>query len=281
MDDHSSDDSWSIISTFAEKDARISMVKNRGEGIIMALQTALDQSTGSFITRMDADDIMPTDKLEKMFKVLKSMENTVHTVVTGKVQYFSLAKISDGYLAYEQWLNERIDQNDHWAWMYRECTIASANWMTHRSNIVFEKDVYPEDYNLVFHWYKRDLEVIGIDAVTHFWREHEKRTSRTSNHYAQEAFFKLKLTKFIALNRHTTRPLAVMGKNKKAKLVGDFLSANNIDFTVIDLENLHRVAELHQPQVLVAVFPNEVVRDGIVGFLAGFGLNMGEDWWWV
>jgi len=278
VDDHSSDNSKEILSTLAHKDNRIQIYNNEGNGIISALQMALKHSTGTFITRMDADDIMPADKLKCMLEVL---EANPRAVVTGKVKYFADGLVSEGYLAYEKWLNERIDANDYWDWMYRECVIASANWMTHRDHVVLASDVYPEDYNLVFHWYENRLEVMGVDAVTHLWREHDKRTSRISAHYDQTAFFDLKLAQFLRFDQQEDRPLAVMGKNKKAKLIGQFLNKNQIAYIGIDLENLHLVAELDQPQVLVAVFPDELVREGIVGFLGGFGLDMGKDWWWV
>lgn len=279
VDDHSNDSSTDILKAYSEKDTRVTWMSNAGNGIIDALQCALDHSTAPFITRMDADDIMPGDKLDTLWNLLEQREDTV---VTGKVEYFSDREISEGYRSYEHWLNDRCEQQDHWKWAYRECVIASANWLTHRDNVVIQPDTYPEDYRLVLHWYQQGLGVKASNRITHRWREHPERTSRTSKHYAQEAFFKLKLEHFLRTARDLNRPLAIMGKNKKAKLCKQILSKNGADYTLIDMENLHQLSELDGPQVLVAVYPQDVIlRDGIIQLMESFGLEAGVDWWWV
>ena len=111
MDDGSSDGSFALLGEYAKNNARIHVMKNEGVGIIDALQTAFSRATGEFITRMDADDVMPADKLETFHELAQKNPTSI---VTGKVQYFSEGKISDAYLEYEIWLNNRIDANDHW-----------------------------------------------------------------------------------------------------------------------------------------------------------------------
>ena len=64
VDDNSTDSSFSMVETIAQKDNRIKLFKNSGNGIIDALQLAFKQSTGEFITRMDSDDMMNHNKLE-------------------------------------------------------------------------------------------------------------------------------------------------------------------------------------------------------------------------
>ena len=61
---------------------------------------------------------------------------------------------SEGYLKYEYWLNDRIDQNDHYKHIYRECVIASPNWISKKQDLIqykiFENLNYPEDYSMTF-----------------------------------------------------------------------------------------------------------------------------------
>ena len=66
VDDHSNDQSFEVLSQYADKDPRIKVFKNEGEGIIPALQTAYAKSSGTFITRMDSDDIMKPQRLQRM-----------------------------------------------------------------------------------------------------------------------------------------------------------------------------------------------------------------------
>ena len=157
-------------------------------------------------------------------------------------------------MEYESWLNERCDEGDHWKWIYRECVISSANWLATKSAVSFDKGAYPEDYHMVLNWYAEQREIKSLKDVTHLWREHPKRTSRNSKHYQQEAFFELKLGHFFETDRDESRPLMVMGKNQKAKLIQRFLKKRGVEYIPVDLEHLYRFAEVENPQILSAVF---------------------------
>lgn len=278
VNDHSKDKSLAILNDFKSRDERIIVLDNPGNGIVDALNTALNKSSGNYITRMDADDVMPQNKLQLFYEAVQLHPNSI---VTGKVKYFSKNPVSKGYLEYEQWLNERCEKEDHWKWIYRECVIASANWLAPKEAVAINEGIYPEDYQLTLKWYAEHRQIKSLKEVTHLWREHPKRTSRNSKYYQQEAFFELKLRHFLNTDRDESRPIMVMGKNQKAKLIQRFLKRQNIHYIPVDLEHLYRFAEVENPQILSAVFPDSMVRDGIVDLLSGFRLEMGRDWWWL
>src|SRR5690606_4549742 len=110
VDDHSEDHSIEIVSNYVHQDNRIQLFKNASKGIIPALQLAFEKASGTYITRMDADDIMPVNRLKLMVEQLQNLPDKA--IVTGKVKYFSDTAVSPGYLKYEQWLNERVEQQD-------------------------------------------------------------------------------------------------------------------------------------------------------------------------
>jgi hypothetical protein len=143
---------------------------------------------------MDADDIMPANKLLHFVQALQTEETDI---VTGKVRYFATnGEVSPGYLSYEEWLNTRVDQSDFYDQIYRECTVSSANWLMRKVDLLncggFQGLNYPEDYDLLFRWYQHGFKIKGLDEVTHLWREHPERTSRNSADYAQDRFFRTK-----------------------------------------------------------------------------------------
>lgn len=276
VNDHSVDESNQVVEQFTNH--KIKLFQNEGNGIINALKLALSKSEGAYITRMDADDIMPTQKLEKLYSIASKSKRIV---ATGHVKYFGDQPISTGYLAYENWLNERCDQNDHWSWIYRECVIASANWMTHRSNVDFSSTTYPEDYDLVFDWFEKDLTVESANEVTHLWREHPDRTSRNSNHYQQPSFFELKINRFIHLNLNPEFPVFLFGKNQKQQKVAKILSAKNLEFQIITKADIPSLRPLSPKQVLVCVFPNEKQKNEIETLLKGLNLRLGYQFWFV
>jgi len=235
IDDFSADNTVEIIQNYIKSDARIKYLPNRVSGIIPALQLAFNNSSGLFITRMDADDLMPPDKLQVLINKLSKYNRSV---VTGKVCYFSDQKLSEGYLRYETWLNSLIDKKEFFAAVYRECIIASPNWLVSRS--CFEKDFqfsdlsYPEDYDMVFQWYKSGYKIISVDAVTHLWREHTARTSRHHEAYQQQAFFELKTNYFIDLEIENNEKIQLFGAGLKGKLVAKTLIEKKVNFDWFD-----------------------------------------------
>ncbi|GAB4375891.1 MAG: hypothetical protein Kow0075_02570 [Salibacteraceae bacterium] len=278
IDDHSTDNSAELVHNLAKRDSRIVAVSNRGAGIIDALKSGLKKASCDWVSRMDADDLMPIDKLKNL---LQALNGNQRAVATGLVRYFSEGKVSNGYLKYERWLNERCALSDHWTNLYRECVVASPNWLTHRTNVKFHDHVYPEDYRLVFHWYELGLEVKCSGSVTHLWREHPLRTSRNSTHYNQDSFFRLKVERFLALERVADKHLIIVGNNRKSKLLVKFLSERNMELHQIRSQSELEKAHLQGAQLLVAVYPNPKQRQLLEKFLEHKQLVKGRDWWWV
>lgn len=278
VDDHSRDDSMALVKAYASDDKRIIPMQNDGTGIIDALKTARRAMQGNYVTRMDADDIMPPGKLESLF-LLASADH--RCIATGQVQYFPRQSVSPGYLEYERWINERCIHEDHWTWVYRECVICSANWMTHAANTDFDALEYPEDYSLVLHWYRKGLKVASLSSVTHLWREHPLRTSRNSNDYSQDAFFTLKLKHFISDDLDTARTLLLFGNNRKTRLAAAVLKQHGIAFQKVNIDDMSPFDHSPNPMVLVGVFPNPRERKAIETLMEQKSLVMGRDWWWL
>ncbi|MGV3610049.1 MAG: glycosyltransferase family 2 protein [Fluviicola sp.] len=237
VNDHSEENELEALADLLD-DPRIILLENTGKGIVDALCTAFERSKGEFITRMDADDVMPDFKLEKF---LESFKDGEHQIVTGKVNYFSTNQaISEGYLSYEKWLNDRVDEQDFYQHIYRECSLASGNWMMRRTDLEkcggFKSLNYPEDYDLLFRWYTAGFTIKGLDLVTHLWRDHDLRTSKTSEHYQQKAFFELKINRFIKLDWDPDQQLIVNGTGQKGRLTAKILLERKVSFVWVSHE---------------------------------------------
>lgn len=285
VDDGSTDKSMEILENYERFNPRIIVKESNEDGIIPALQLAFDNSSGQFITRMDADDMMPTNKLETF---LAAIQGKKKTIVTGKVRYFSDKKVSEGYRRYEEWLNTVVEEEDFRKNLYRECIIASPNWLVDRS--CFENDFsisdleYPEDYDMVFKWFEKGYSFKGINTVTHLWREHPERTSRNSENYQQKAFFELKTKRFIDHFKSQIDGVQVIGAGQKGKLVSEILKRNNINFEWYDLnpkrEDLKSVMGLEKKLTILSNWPaDERIQSDIKKFLRKMNLKFGEDLW--
>lgn len=231
VNDHSEQNEEEILSDLLS-DNRIQVLKNKGKGIIDALNSAFEQATGKYCTRMDADDLMAENKLKHFSEFLD--QSNSKTIVTGKVRYFSEEyEVSEAFRKYESWLNHQVEKNDFYSEIYRECTLASGNWMMYTETLHsiggFNQLKYPEDYDLLFRWYENKLSIKGIDEVTHLWREHSKRTSRTHTHYAQEAFFELKVKRLLDLDWNGEQIL-LNGTGQKGRLTSKILIEQSVSF---------------------------------------------------
>jgi glycosyltransferase involved in cell wall biosynthesis len=289
--DDSTDDSELILQALACNDERLKIYSSPKKGIIPTLQFALEKSTGTYISRMDADDIMPSERLSIMLAAVPQEKNPF--VVTGLVNYFSDAELSVGYQNYENWLNERVLHKDHYDHIYRECIIASPNWLCRRSDLhdysIFDDLIYPEDYHITFKWYAQNFRIISINRSTLLWREHPERTSRTSVHYQQKSFFHLKIKQWAENEYQQGDSVAVLGKGQKAKLCLDILQSEGINALQYVQESLERpsesdpiaVSELFENKLLIAVYPKEEERKILTDFLVSRKYMIGKNAWFV
>ncbi|MFY0601522.1 MAG: glycosyltransferase family 2 protein [Cyclobacteriaceae bacterium] len=282
VDDHSQDDTLPKLKQWSEIDSRIVVFENEGTGIISALQFGLSQVKGKFVTRMDADDLMHERKISLMHDTLA--ESVDKTIITGKVKYFSSEPISEGYLKYEAWLNEINERGNQWPNIYRECVIASPNWMMRTSELLemggFDDLQYPEDYHLTLKWYQNDFQIKCLPDITLLWREHPQRTSRNSEHYDQKHFFELKIRHFLEFEWNEEL-IIVWGKNVKQKLTTDILKANNVPFEIIELAEYQKIEVFQESQLLVSVYPEMVQREALEIYLEKICRKQGEDWWYL
>ena len=293
INDHSTDNSYPIVESFAERDKRIRLFNNPGEGIIAALNYAFELSKGEFITRIDSDDKVPTTRLEEHLNLLEKAGKGY--IATSKIEYFSDKPIGPGYLQYQKWLNSLVDNNSHWENIYRECVIASPNWMMHKEDLeqcgAFEGEDYPEDYDLVFRIREQNIKVVSCPKTTLLWREHSKRISRNDERLTDWYFSKLKVKFFLRNDYQTNKTLVIWGVGNRAKdlvkLFDDhqipilWLSANpnkigkQIDgHTIVGLNAISNNDMLQH----IITFTNQESQKKVVQYMKKEGLNLNEDY---
>ena len=232
VNDNSSDSTLQLLQSYTHCFTRLLVLNNRGLGIIDALNTAYPHVKGDFITRMDADDIMPPLKLELLHKEL--LGHGRGHVATGLVQYFKEGVLGDGYKKYENWLNHLCKSASHFQEIYKECVIPSPCWMMYKEDFdaigAFDSTVYPEDYDLAFRMYQGGMKVLGVKETCHLWRDHGQRASRNDENYADNNFLDLKLKYFLKLDYDPTCNLVLWGAGRKGKYLAKQLLDANIEF---------------------------------------------------
>lgn len=268
VNDHSTDESLEALQAFSKKDNRITVLNTTGKGIIDALRLAYSKTKGIYITRMDADDIMPPKKLELMRQKLIDFPNAV---VTGKIKYIG-ENLREGYQKYEIWMNTMMENETHYEQIYRECVIPSPAWMIKRD--LFDKidgfnpNTYPEDYDLTLRMYKSNIPIKSVKEIVHIWRDYQERTSRNDPNYAFNTFEVLKTQYFLNINYDKSKTLVLWGGGKKGKNIAKLLIEYKIQFIFacnnpkkinqeiygLNMENIDTIFESNQSyQSIIAV----------------------------
>jgi len=261
INDHSTDNSFAILNEFSKSDSRIKVFNNKGQGIIDALTLAYEKSAGENLSRMDADDKMHPNKLKLLQEALNENPNAI---ITAKVSYFSSDELGQGYINYQNWLNQFIEKQNHYSGIYQECVLPSPCWMMNRSTLDilggFKSLSYPEDYDLCFKAYKNEIPIIGVNEVLHYWRDYTERTSRNDPNYADNTFLEIKTKYFISCDLKPNQPLILWGAGKKGKKIARLLIERNVDFTWAT----NNVQKLNVP-----IYNQELVLDDEISDIKG------------
>lgn len=270
INDHSSDDTPSILENYAGKDERIRVFHSKRHKLIPTLKEGYVHATGDLINRMDSDDKMPADKLETLVAEWKKLGKG--WVVAGGTEHFvDEGMVGDGFRRYEEWLNDVAKNEKHYEEIYQECVIPSHCWIIHKEDFdrveAFNPEVYPEDYDLTFRFYRAGLRVKGIDKILHLWRDRSDRISRTWEEYKDNRYFDLKLKYFYELDRDMSRPLVLWGAGRNGKDLAKRLAKTESElYWVCDndrkighivygfkMHHFDSVKSLEKPQILVVV----------------------------
>lgn len=232
INDGSTDTGYEILQSYQKRDSRIQCYQAHGKGIIAALNQAYSLSSGKYITRMDADDVMEPCKLFELKSILD--ESSQPLVATGLVRYFSDETLGHGYQRYENWLNTLLQSNQPYHDIYKECVIPSPCWMIHREHLdhvgAFDSPVYPEDYDLCFRFYKAGYKIVASQKVLHNWRDYPERTSRNDPRLQDQGFLELKLNYFQELELNTDDSVTLWGAGNKGKNLAQIMIEQNLDF---------------------------------------------------
>ena len=149
VDDGSSDASRTVASAAAASDPRFRVVATPHRGLVAALNAGLEHCRGPFIARMDADDCMRRDRLEKQKAALDAAPEL--SAVGAHVRLFPRRDVGEGMRRYEGWLNRMERPEEVRADAFVECPIAHPTLFVRREVLVGfgYRDVgWPEDYDL-------------------------------------------------------------------------------------------------------------------------------------
>jgi glycosyltransferase involved in cell wall biosynthesis len=295
IDDQSTDATPQILAAYQQRDARIRPLRNPEKGVIPALRLALAESNGVLLTRMDADDIMAPQKLQRMYDLLNA-HGPGH-LSTGLVEYFADTQLGEGYARYGKWINEVNLKGQQWVELYRDCPIPAPCWLVYREDLLragaFEPNIKPEDYDLIFRFRRIGLKPLTVPEVLLYWRDHADRTTRVYADYDIQQYFRMKLPWFLELDYMPQGQLVLWGAGARGKAFAQMLIEAKVPFCWVcdnerkwgkdiygvKLEDCQKIGEFGSCQVIISVAAPEE-QEKIQRDLEALNMKPGRDYFW-
>ncbi len=295
VNDHSIDKTPDVLKEYSQRDSRIRVFHSNREKLIPTLKEGYKHCRGMLINRMDSDDKMPDYKLRILVDEWKKYGKG--TIIAGGTEHFlDVGEVGEGFRHYERWLNDVAKRSAHYEEIYKECVIPSHCWIIHKDDLdsvdAFNPEVYPEDYDLCFRFYRAGLKVVGIDKILHFWRDRSNRISRTWDCYKDNRYFEMKIRYFYEIDRNLDRPLVLWGAGRNGKDMAKLILEKESgfhwvcdnhkkigkDIYGVRLHHFDSIPELDNPQIIVVVASPDG-KAGIREQLREWGKKAVADYW--
>lgn len=232
IDDHSSDDSLTIIKQYAQHDSRIKIYPNPDKGLVAALNYGLAKCPTELVARMDADDLMAPNRLSKQVQHLQT--DTRLTLSASRARLFPADQITDGFREYIRWQDQCISAQQIADNIFVESPFAHPTVAFRRSTILsmggYRDGSFPEDYDLWLRLHDAGHRMEKLPDRLLDWRDDAKRTSRTNPCYSREAFDQLRaeyLFRDPRIQRNKNN-LAIWGAGRKTRRRCDHLLQRGI-----------------------------------------------------
>ena len=193
VDDGSSDGSAAVARAFTAQDPRIRLVSLPHAGIVAALNAGLGECRGQLVARMDADDLMQRQRLERQRAALLMHPEWVG--VGSHVRLFPRQGMTEGLRSYERWLASIRSATDVAREAFVECPVAHPTLMLRRVallNASYRDTPWPEDYDLVLRLLEGGEQLGMVPERLLHWRDGASRLSRSSARYSISAFVECK-----------------------------------------------------------------------------------------
>ena len=172
----------------------IILLDHSHRGIVPALNDGLAAARGTYIARMDADDLCHPERIEKQSSFLDAFPEI--GIVGCKVRFGGDREKQAGYLAHVDWINGLVEPEDIALNRFIESPLAHPSVMFRRELFeqfgAYRDGPFPEDYELWLRWMARGVQAGKMDEELVVWNDPPDRLSRTDPRYNIDAFYETK-----------------------------------------------------------------------------------------
>jgi glycosyltransferase involved in cell wall biosynthesis len=219
VDDGSEDETPQLLKDLAASDARIRVLTRHAQGIVGALQYGCAAARGRFLARMDADDWMSPDRLQRQAAFLDRHPGI--GVVSCRVRFGGDPATQEGYAAHVAWINSLLTPQAIARRRFVESPVAHPSVLFRRELLEqhggYAAGDFPEDYELWLRWMDAGVRFGKVDAELLVWNDPPTRLSRIGPRYRPDAFYRIKcayLARWLARHVSPSRELWLWGAGR-------------------------------------------------------------------
>ncbi|MGN7614196.1 glycosyltransferase [Magnetococcales bacterium HHB-1] len=221
IDDGSQDGSATIVQQKFTGDSRLHLLQPGRIGLVAALNLGLQATQAPLIARMDADDKMMPQRLDKQHQMLK--KNPQLDLIACQVKVFPEKEISTGFARYIRWQNHCLTPKDIRNEIYWESPLAHPTVMFRRQSIIdlggYRDGPFPEDYDLWLRMVSKGFQLQKLSEILVHWRESDQRLTWIDPRYSRTAFDLLR-AKYLAEDpriKHNDRSIVIWGAGRRTR----------------------------------------------------------------
>lgn len=289
INNNSTDVSLKIALSLGKTDDRIRILNETKTGVANAMNCGLRNSRGSYIARMDADDIAHSERLKKQYNYLK--ENPSVDFVGSEVQYIPHISENKGFRRFVDWANSFHTPAEIALNQFIEIPVVNPTIFFRRE--LYEKyggcrsGNFPEDYEMQLRYLSHGIRMAKLPEKLLEWHDYPNRLTRTDERYSTDAFFQTKAVYFVKWSeKHNPfHPnIRIWGAGRKTRQRSVFLQQQGLNIEgLIDIKKTKTdvlyYKELSAPGQLfiVSMVTNIGARQKIREFLQQINYSEGKD----
>jgi len=205
VDNNSTDGSREIAAGFERDDPRFRLIEERKQGVMFASNRGCASARGSYIARMDADDVSRPGRLRVQSEFLDGHAD--FGAVAGLVNHVGDPKTTAGFQRFVDWSNSIITYREIFNRRFIEAPIVNPSAMWRRETMeqygLYLSGEFPEDYEMWLRWLDQGVKIEKVPEVVLDWYDSEERLTRTHPIYSEQAFYEIKsryLAKWLSAN---------------------------------------------------------------------------------
>jgi len=210
------DDLWSVILALEKKDSRIRPYRLNMGGLVFSLNFGIEMSNGTYIARMDADDICLKTRLEEQMDYFLSYPKV--DVLGTQIKYIDE---NSNIIDFKPSLLP-TEASDLLNTSYHKCPLYHPTVMFKKDKISslggYKYAFYGEDYELWNRCFQNDIIINNLDRALLLYRVHSNQSSQNNT----------KKNKYVSL----VLILSIIATGKYKYLLGFFVQFNFVQYFI-------------------------------------------------